>query len=63
MTDKVPGYIGLCTHCRQVVKLALKDLDLKEGEQLVGYVCETCTSKMKEQNGSNTLCTEQGGSD
>jgi hypothetical protein len=63
MTDRVPGYVGLCTYCRKVVKLALKDLDLKDGEQLVGYVCEACTEKMKESNGSNTLCAEQGGSD
>jgi len=58
MADKVPGYIGLCTKCRQVVKLALKDLDLKEGEQLVGYVCEPCTKQMKESNGPDIVCSE-----
>ena len=62
MADKVPGYIGLCTHCRQVVRLALADLGLEKGEQLVGYVCVPCTEKIKESNGPSTVLPKQGGS-
>ena len=64
MAEKVPGYVGLCTQCRQVVRVSRVELGLSDNEQLVGYVCATCTQqvmKPKESDGPDTVLPEQGG--
>lgn len=40
---KEPGWIGLCSLCKDVVKLKVEDIDLEPGEIISGYVCEKCT--------------------
>lgn len=55
MVEKIPGWVGLCSQCKRVVRVPKTEIDLKEGESLAGYICVDCSNLIKEEGEPNDL--------